>query len=389
LAKSWFVKDVDQPGSPSAAALMGLGKVALAQHQYAAALKYFKEALAREPQASSIHYQLAMTYRALGDTAQMKKEMEERGDREVTIKDPLLDQIDLLKQGKVALLERATKAVNEGRFADAAASYREMIRIDPHDAIAYRYLGVALAKSGKPTEALESYQRALELDPNSAAVHDSMGVLLVRTGKQDAAIEQFRQACRLDPGLVTAHFQLANLLMRKGEDVEAAREYAQVVDLDPRNGFARLMQAMALIHSGEYAQAREVLEDASQALPSDPDIANTLARLLAAAPDAAVRDENQALRIVESLVQNQQGDAFEVGVTLAMSLAAAGRFKEAAAYQQALIQESEKSGESDFARRLRRNLDLYSHQKACTVPWSPDDPIFHPAPDMRQASTGN
>ena len=388
-AKSWFVKVLAPPNSASAAALVGLGKVALAQHQYPAALKYFEDALAREPQASSIHYQLAMTYRALGDTAQMQKQLEARGDKEVTIKDPLLDEIDSLKQGKVALLERATTAMNEGRFVDAAASYREMIRIDPDDAIAYRYLGVALAKSGKRTEALQSYERALQLDPNSAAVHFSTGVLLIQTGKQDAAIEHFRQAVRLDPGLVAAHFQLANLLMRKGEDLEAAREYALVVDADSLNGFARLMQAMALIHSADYAQARKVLEEAAQALPNDPDIANSLARLLAAAPEPAVRDENRALRIVQSLVQNQQGDAFEVGITLAMTLAALGRFKEAAAYQQALIQEAEKSGAPDLARRLRRNLDLYNRQKPCIQPWAPDDPIFRPAPGNLQVSTGN
>jgi len=116
---------------------------------------------------------------------------------------------------------------------------------------------------------------------------------------------------------------------------------------------------------------------------------DSLARLLAAAPEPAVRDENRALRIVQSLVQNQQGDAFEVGVTLAMTLAALGRFKEAAAYQQALIQEAEKSGAPDLARRLRRNLDLYNRQKPCIQPWAPDDPIFHPALGNLQVSTGN
>ena len=229
----------------------------------------------------------------------------------------------------------------------------------------------------------------MQLGPNSAAVHYSMGVLLIQAGRQDAAIDHFRQASRLDTGLVAAHFQLANLLMRKGENVEAAREYALVVDIDPRNGFARLMQAMALIHSGEYAQARKVLEEAALALPNDPDIANALARLLAAAPDPAVRDENRALRIVESLVQNQQGDAFEVGVTLAMALAAVGRFKEAAFYQQALIQQLESSGESAVARQLRRNLDLYNHQKTCTLPWAPDDPIFYPVPGKLEVSIAN
>lgn len=389
MAKAWFLKSMDQPGSGSAAALTGLGKVALAEHQYPAALKYFKEALAREPEASSIHYQLAMTYRALGDTSQMQKEIEARGDIEPTIKDPLLDEIDLLKQGKVALLERATKAMNENRFVDAAASYREMIRIDPNDAIAYHYLGVALAKSGKRTEALESYEHSLQLDPNSAAVHYSIGVLLIQAGKQDRAIDHLLQATRLDPGLVSAHFQLANLLMREGKNEEAAGEYAVVVGVDPRNGFARLMQAMALIHSGDYARARKVLEEGSLALPNDPDIANSLARLLAAAPDPAVRDGDRALRIVNSLAQNQQGDAFEVGVTLAMALAAVGRFKEAAFYQQALIQQVERSGTSDLTRQLRRNLDLYTHQKPCTLPWDPDDPIFYPVPGKLEVSTAN
>lgn len=389
LAKSWFQKAMNQPGFPSAAALMGLGKVALTEHQYAAALKYFKDALAREPQASSLHYQLAMTYRGLGEAAKMQKEMAARGEREPAIKDPLLDEIDFLKQGKVALLERATKAMNEGRFVDAASSYREMTRIDPDDAIAYRYLGVALAKSGKRTDALGSYNRALQLDPNNAAVHYSMAVLLIQAGKQDEAIDHLRQASRLDPGLVAAHFQLANLLMRKGEDVEAAGEYALVVSADPQNGFARLMQGMALIHSGDYAGARKTLEEAASVLPNDPDIANALARLLAAAPDAAVRDENRALRIVESLVQKQQGDPFEVGVTLAMAQAAVGRFKEAAFYQQALIRQMESSGEPDLARRLQRNLDLYTHQKACTQPWTPDDPVFYPVPGKLEVSNAN
>ena len=385
-AKSWFVKSMDPP---SAAALLGLGKVALAQHDYSAALKYFKDALALEPQASSLHYQLAMTYRALGDTAQMQREMAARGDKDPTINDPLLNEIDLLKQGKVALLERASKAMNEGRYADAASAYRDMLFIDPNDAIAYRYLGVALAKSGKRAEALENYEHALQLNPNTAAVHYSMGVLFIQEGKPNAAIEHFRQASLLDPGLVAAHFQLANLLMRKGENREAARQYALVVDMAPQNAVARLMQPMALIHAGDYSQARRILEQAATAFPSDPDIANVLARLLAAAPDTALRDPQRALHMVQSLVQHQQGDSFEVGVTLAMALAAVGRFREAAYYQKALIQQLESSGESDLASRLRPNLDLYNHQKACTLPWAQDDPIFFPTPGNLEVSTAN
>ena len=388
LAKSWFLKSEAQSG-PSAAALMGLGKTALAERQYSAALQYFKQALAREPQASSIHYQLAMAYRGLGDAVQMQRELLARGDTDPTVKDPLLNEIKLLKQGKSGLLERAGKAMREGRYLDASAAYREMIRLDPNDAIAYRYLGVALAKSGNFTGALQNYDYALQSDPNSAAIHYSMGILLIQTGKEDAAIEHFRQASRIDPGLVATHLQLANLLMRQGKDAEASREYAIVAELDPLDRFARLMQSMALIHAGFYEKGRKVLEEVSVEFPDDPDIANALARLLAAAPDPTVREEGRSLRIVERLVRNQQGDVFEVGVTYAMALAAVGRFKEAAFYQQAIIQQLESSGEFTLARQLRENLALYTHQKPCTRPWAPDDPIFHPVPGKLELSMGN
>ncbi len=388
LAKSWFLKSVAQSG-PSAAALMGLGKTALADRQYSAALKYFQQALAQEPQASSLYYQLAMAYRGLGDADQMQKALQARGDTEPSVKDPLLDEIKALKQGKTGLLERAGKAMHEGRFLDACAAYREMIRLDPNDAIAYRYLGVALAKSGNFIGALQNYDHALQLDPNSAAIHYSMGILLIQTGKEESAIEHFREASRIDPGLVATHLQLASLLMRKGKDEEASREYGIVADLDPQNGFARLMQSMALIHAGFYEKGRKVLEEASVVFPDDPDIANALARLLAAAPDPVVREEVRSLSIVERLMWNQQGDAFEVGVTYAMALAAVGRFKEAAFYQQAIIQQLESSREFTLARQLRENLALYAHQKPCTRPWAPDDPIFHPVPSKLELSMGN
>ena len=60
--------------------------------------------------------------------------------------------------------------------------------------------------------------------------------------------------------------------------------------MEPRNGFARLMEAMALVRLGRYAEARSRLEQGLGALPGDHDLTLALARLLAAAPEAAVRD---------------------------------------------------------------------------------------------------
>jgi len=385
-AKRYFTRAATQR-IPSAPALVGLGKVALVERRYSIALKYFDQALAREPQASSIHYQLAMAYRGLGNLAHMQEQLKARGNVEPVIKDPLQDEIEVLKQGKFGLLQRGNMAMSEGHVADAVNIYRQMVSLDPSNPITYKYLGLALARSGKADDALKQYAHSLELDPNNATVHYNIGVLLIEAKKEEQAIAHFQQAIRLDPGLVTAHFQLANLLMRKKQDVDAEREYGIVVSLEPQNAFARLMQAMAAVHSGSYAPARKLLEDAAESFPRDADIANALARLLAAAPDPAVRDQSRGLRIVESLVNNQQGDPLEVGISFAMALAAVGRFQEAAGYQEAIIKQLEASRQYDLARPLRQDLARYQQGETCLVPWVSDDPIFTPDPSKAQHST--
>jgi tetratricopeptide (TPR) repeat protein len=371
----------------SSAALTGLGKVALAEHQYNAALEDFNEALAREPKASSIHYQMAMAYRGLGDLAHVQEQLRARGDVESDIQDPLLDQINLLRQGKLSMVQRGGAALRESRFADAVAAYRQLTGLDPTDPLAYEYLGVALARQGKPDEALKQYTHALQLDPNSASAHYDIGILLIQERREEEAIDHFRQAVQLDPGLATAHFQLANLLMRMEKDADAEREYEAVVSVDPQNEFARFMQAMAAVHRGSYARARTLLEDATTALPNDSDIAIALARVLSAAPDPEVRDPGRALRIVASLVRNQQGNPLEVGITLAMALAAVGQYRQAAAYQQAVIGQLESSHQDALAGSLRQNLIRYQRGEICIEPWASDDPIFAPVSGQLGLST--
>jgi len=384
-ARQYFTKAMAQRNSP-AAAYAGLGKVAFIERQYSLAIRSFNQALARDPKASSIHYQLAMAYRGLGDLAHMQEQLQARGNVDPTIKDSLLDEIDALKQGTFSLLERGGAAMRDSHFTQAVDIYRRLVTLDPSDPLAYKYLGMALAQSGQRGEALKQYARALQLDPANPAVHYNIGVLLIQDHNEEQAIAQFQKALQLDPGLTAAHFQLANLFMRKGRDADAEREYGMVISLEPQNGFARLMQAMAALHSGAYNRARTLLDQAALALPHDADIANALARVLAAAPDPAVRDQSRALRIVQSLVSNQQGDPLEVGITLAMALAAAGRFHEAAACQQAIIAQLEARRQYDLARLLRRNLVRYQQGQTCRVPWASDDPIFTPVPSTAQLS---
>jgi hypothetical protein len=85
-------------------------------------------------------------------------------------------------------------------------------------------------------------------------------------------------------------------------------------------------------------------------------------------------------------VQSQQGDSLEEGITLAMALAATGRFQETAAIQRAIIHEVQKSQETDLVRLLGQNLDLYEREMPCRRPWASEDPIFTPVPNKSHLS---
>jgi tetratricopeptide (TPR) repeat protein len=386
LARSYLGNPLVRRTAP-AAALSGLGKIALAEHQYQEALKYFTEALQSDPSASSIHYHLAKAYRALGDFQQMDENLRARGETEPVAPDPLLEEIDTLRQSRLDLWKRGNVAMHEERFADAVATYKQMVELKPSDPIGYIYLAEALAATGEIHKALDQYKRALQFDPHNAVVHYNMGVLYTQAKSEEMAITHFRSAIRYDPETVATHFDLANLLMRRGKDEEAGREYGIVVSAEPQNSFARLMQAMAAVHAGAYSQARSLLEEGLRRLPGDPGIANALARILAAAPDPAVRDEPRAFKNIQTLIQTEQGMDFETGVTLGMALAAVGQFKDAAACQINMIHELEAAGRSDLAKLLQENLVRYQRNEASRRPWASDDPIFTPIVRKSQPAT--
>ncbi len=59
-------RGADETPGPRAAALAGLGKAAAALGEHQAAVGHFEAALAEQPEASSLHYPLAIAYRELG-----------------------------------------------------------------------------------------------------------------------------------------------------------------------------------------------------------------------------------------------------------------------------------------------------------------------------------
>jgi hypothetical protein len=133
---------------------------------------------------------------------------------------------------------------------------------------------------------------------------------------------------------------------------------------------------MGLVRLGRYREARTRLEADVRTYPEQPGFAHALARLLAAAPDDAVRDGRRALTIVEALMTEGRSPA--TGETMAMALAETGRFDDAVRWQRDVLAAAQKAARTEMIPRLSANLRLYQNRQPCREPWAADDPVHRP-----------
>jgi tetratricopeptide (TPR) repeat protein len=182
---------------------------------------------------------------------------------------------------------------------------------------------------------------------------------------------------KYNPNYVEAWMALGDTLRKGGRFDASLKPYAEVVRINPRHAEARFSYAMALVRLRRYKDAKEWLEESARAQPDRPELAHALARLLAAAPDDAVRDGARAMALVQDVVKGNQTTS--VGETMAMALAELGQFSNAVEVQRGVIAAAEQAGMSADVRRMTANLARYERRQACRTPWPDDDPVHIPS----------
>ena len=362
----------------SAAVLSGLGRAALALRDHAAAVAHLEAALAREPEANRLRYPLALAYRGLGDTRAAETHLRLRGEGDAFPDDPLLHELTGTLENAAAFETRASRAMAARQWSDAAENLRQAISIAPDNALTRLNLGTALYMQGDGDAALEQYREALRLSPELAKAHFGIGVVLESRGSDMEAIDAFSAAVRHDPGHVDARFSLANALRRNGRAGESLAHYAEVLRNNPTVSQASFGYAMGLVRLGRYQAARDTLEEAVTTYAGQPGFGHALARVLAAAPDARVRDGARAMAIMRELMTSQQ--TLAMGETMAMVFAELGRFEEAVRWQEDVIAAATEASRGELLPTLNANLQRYRNRQACRAPWADDDPVHRPAP---------
>jgi tetratricopeptide (TPR) repeat protein len=285
-----------------------------------------------------------------------------------------------------------------GRLHEAIARYEMALQRDPNSPEVHSNLGVALVQTGRSDEGIAHYRQALETNPNYPEVHNNLAAALAGAGKLDEAILHFRRVVELKPELAAAHGNLGRALARRGLMEEAIPHLEKALEGDPKSaelhnsiGVALVYQRRAkdaVVHFEKALEARPGFIDAHQNLgdtlnylrgdtaralvhwravlranPNHLPVLISMARVLAATPDATTRNAAEAVELGERAVQLSGGREPTVLDVLAAAYAEAGRFADAARTARQALELATQQNKTQLAEALRLRIDTYESGK--------------------------
>jgi tetratricopeptide (TPR) repeat protein len=203
---------------------------------------------------------------------------------------------------------------------------REPDRVQLHDDIAVLYMEL-----NRPMDAAAHFEAALKLRPNSAAAHFNYGTALSAEGRLDDAVAAYQRALQLRPEYAIAHNNLGTALLQLGRPQQALNSFREAARVDPRLAEAQLNAGLVSRAIGDLPEAIARFRTAVQLNPEWVTAIASLASVLATAPDATVRNAQEAVQLAEravTLMQRRDANTLDV---LAVAHGAAGDFDRALA----------------------------------------------------------
>ena len=271
-----------------AAAHQGLGEVALRERRYREALEHFRAALDRVPQATALHYSMAMAYRGLGRLDEARAQLARRGAGGVVAADPVVDSLQSLVRGERLLVIQGSRFYAAGRYREAVSSFERALAAAPDSVPARVNLASTLVQLGDMPRAIDQMQSAYARSPGEVEEQVvALALLLSERERYGDAIALLSGAERRVPGRAAIATTLARLLASSPE--LARRNGARALELamavqgnQPHPAHAETV-ALALAELGRCSEAAEWMQRAVSAAEAERDAAE-VARLRAELP---------------------------------------------------------------------------------------------------------
>jgi len=172
----------------------------------------------------------------------------------------------------------------EGRVAEAEASLRAALAVDPRFTPASVNLADLYRATGRDAEGERVLRDALAQDPRSAVAHHGLGLLLVRQRRMAEAMPELREAARLAPDDARYGYVYAVALAGAGQTKQAIELLEQVLARHPND---RDTLSALVAYEREEKRPRQALAYARRLAELEP--ANTELRQIIGGLERATR----------------------------------------------------------------------------------------------------
>ncbi len=248
-----------------------LGAVLSKMGQYEAAIREYQEALKTAPpeMSSPLRFNLALAYYKSFQIPAAAVELEalhlaQPGDLNLAV---LLADCRL-RMGEFQKAVDAVAPLEAAHLDEPALNYvlgmafirlgrvdEGKVRVDRilrqgDTAEGHFLLGSALFGAGDYPAAVTELNKAAQLNPDVPSLQSYVGQALLFTGDAEGAVKAFRKELAGNPNDYDANFRLASILARRGEDAEARQLLERATQVRPGSTEAR----EALAHGFHYEQ---------------------------------------------------------------------------------------------------------------------------------------
>jgi eukaryotic-like serine/threonine-protein kinase len=258
-------------------------------------IKYFQQAIDRDPVYALAYAGLAVSYATLGVNYLPPSEVFPKA--KVAAETALAVDSDLPEGHSVW---GAIKVFYDWDWVTAERELRRALEINPNDATAHQVFAYCLEVTGRPNEALAEIQVAHELDPLSLVINCDVGIRFYFAHRYDLAIEQYQRTLEMEPDFPIAHVWLGRAYEQKGMFQEAVRAYQKQVLILSGDGERAAALGHAYAVSGLMGALRHQLSELKQLSAhryvAPLDIASIFARL---------GEHEQALEWLEKAYQDR------------------------------------------------------------------------------------
>lgn len=144
----------------------------------------------------------------------------------------------------------------------AIKEYKSAVGIQPKNPAIRQELVLFYLNNGYIDEALEEAKKVLELDPKNPVYHNALGEIYLRKNLLDPAMKAFQEAIRLEPKYAPGYKNIGSIHFIKGSPDKAIIEINKSLSYSPDYGDAFALLGDIHIASGNISEAKKYYEKA-------------------------------------------------------------------------------------------------------------------------------